>query len=118
MKGKKTLEINPRHPLVKELKAKADSAPDDELYKRLGVLMYESALVESGFSLEDTKGFTSRLSALVRDTLGVDEAATVDEEPAEGSEDAEPVEEEEEPEPAPGSIPPPPTRRGAAHDDL
>ena len=94
MKGKKTLEINPRHPLIKELKNKAAGGPEDELTRRLGMLLYESALVESGFNLEDVKGFGARMSAMVRDTLGVPESATVEDEPAEGSEGAEVVEDD------------------------
>ena len=95
MKGKKTLEINPRHPVIKELRAKAAEDPEGEATKRLAQLMFEGALVESGFALDDAKGFSARMTSLVRDTLGVPEAAEVEAEPAEGTPEAELAEDED-----------------------
>eukprot|EP00803_Ostreobium_quekettii_P005394 evm.model.scf_1379.4 EVM.evm.TU.scf_1379.4 scf_1379:28935-34995(-) len=72
MKGRKSLEINPRHPLIRELKAKveADSEADDA--KSVAHLLYGSALLESGFVPEDPKAFARRLHVMVKDKLGIE----------------------------------------------
>ena len=77
MRGRKTLEINPRHPLVRALREKSLQNPDDEATKTLAVVMYETAMLESGFSFDKPADFASRLFDLVRTNMGVDFAATV-----------------------------------------
>ncbi|XRB05100.1 heat shock protein 90-6 [Pycnococcus provasolii] len=96
MKGKRTLEINPRHPLIKALKDKVAENEEDDTTKALATLMYETALVESGFQSDEPKAFASRMYNLMSDTLGADPNAEVeeeeeiveDEEPEEAKEDA------------------------------
>ncbi|GFU32733.1 endoplasmin [Nephila pilipes] len=78
---KKTLEINPRHPLMKELLHRVQSDKSDETAKNMANIMYETATLRSGFMLSDTQSFAQRVEVLLRKTLGVPEAAQVDEEP-------------------------------------
>eukprot|EP00698_Gefionella_okellyi_P009197 TRINITY_DN2321_c0_g1_i1.p1 TRINITY_DN2321_c0_g1~~TRINITY_DN2321_c0_g1_i1.p1 ORF type:complete len:736 (-),score=200.27 TRINITY_DN2321_c0_g1_i1:58-2199(-) len=68
MASKKTMEINPDHPIVQELNKKYQS--DEESAKELSQLMYETALLTSGFSLEDTAGFASRMYRIMSSKLG------------------------------------------------
>lgn len=78
---KKTLEINPRHPLMKELLRRVASDKSDETAKNMANIMYETATLRSGFMLSDTSNFASRVEVLLRKTLGVPEDAQVEEEP-------------------------------------
>ena len=61
MKGKKTLEINYKHPLVAALKEKYEADGEDESSKNLAVVMFETALIESGFVIDDSKSMARRL---------------------------------------------------------
>jgi len=53
MAAKKHLEINPDHSIVKTLKDKADADKNDKSVKDLVMLLYETSLLASGFTLED-----------------------------------------------------------------
>lgn len=72
MMGKKTMEINPHHPIIKELKAKAEATPDDKGLQDLANIIYDAASVSSGFSVSDTKEFATRLHKVVSLALGVE----------------------------------------------
>ena len=61
---KKILEINPGHPLVKELLRRVDSNPNDQKAKDLVELMFESATLRSGYELRDTAGFADRIESM------------------------------------------------------
>ncbi|CAG2100312.1 unnamed protein product [Medioppia subpectinata] len=77
---KKTLEVNPRHPLIRELSRRIEENKDDTIAKNMALLMYETATLRSGFMLSDTSSFAQRVETLLRKTLGVDESAQVEEE--------------------------------------
>jgi len=79
MRGRKTLEINPGHPIIKALKEKSEDDAADEDNKRTALIMYETALLESGFMFEEPKGFAGRLFDMVRRDLGVEADAEVEE---------------------------------------
>lgn len=64
MLAKKTLELNPHHPVNKELLAKVKESPDGELseeFKEYADLLYNSALLNSGFIIENPAEFTHPL---------------------------------------------------------
>jgi heat shock protein 90kDa beta len=60
---KKILEINPGHPLVKELLRRVEANADDQKAKDLVELMYESATLRSGYELRDTAAFADRIES-------------------------------------------------------
>jgi len=76
MQGRKTLEINPHHPIIKELKAKSEQSPDDKGLEDLANIIYDAATVSSGFSVSDTKEFAQRLHKVVSLALNIDESAS------------------------------------------
>jgi len=90
---KKTLEVNPRHPLIRELLRRIEADKEDTTAKNMALLMYETATLRSGFMLSDTSSFAQRVEGLLRKTLGVDESAQVEEEEEE-DEDLTPKESE------------------------
>ncbi|OZJ03090.1 Heat shock protein 90 [Bifiguratus adelaidae] len=81
MSSKKALELNPRHPIVKALKDKINKGQkDDKSVQELTRLLFETALLSSGFSLEDPNQFAQRIHRIVGFGLNVgeeeEEAAT------------------------------------------
>merc|ERR1711992_446668 len=90
---KKTLEINTRHPLVKELLRRVEDNPADPVAKDIAVMMFNMATLRSGFPLRDTtSNFAEAIETMMRKTLGVDLDEQVEEE--EEDEDDEETEEE------------------------
>merc|ERR1711971_982109 len=77
---KKTLEINPRHPLIKELLRRVEDNPEDKTAKEMATMMFNTATLRSGFSLKDTVNFAEHIEKMMRETLGVDADEQVDEE--------------------------------------
>lgn len=58
MKGQKILEINPGHPLIKELNEMVQRDPRNPEPRAVAQLLYDAALLESGFDPSDMKRFT------------------------------------------------------------
>jgi len=79
MAAKKHLEINPEHSIMIALKAKVDADKNDKSIKDLIVLLYETSLLSSGFTLEDPQNHSKRIHRMVKLGLGVDDDAEVDE---------------------------------------
>lgn len=65
MRGAKTLEVNPRHALVRTLLTKHAANPADPAATDLARTIYDLALLESGFALDDAKAFAARTHALL-----------------------------------------------------
>merc|ERR1712156_240924 len=96
---KKTLEINPRHPLIKELLRRVEDNPEDKTAKDMATMMFNTATLRSGFSLKDTVNFAESIEKMMRETLGVDadeQEEVLDEEPPEEDDEDEEEEEDEE----------------------
>lgn len=68
---KKTLEINPRHPLIKELRSRVENDDSDEAARELAVVLFETATLRSGYSLKDLTAFSERVEKMMRRSLGV-----------------------------------------------
>ena len=60
---KKILEINPGHPLIKELLRRVEANTNDQKARDLVELMFESATIRSGYELRDTAGFADRIES-------------------------------------------------------
>ncbi|KAG2550247.1 hypothetical protein PVAP13_9KG236000 [Panicum virgatum] len=80
MRGKRVLEINPRHPIIKELRDKVAQDNESEGLKQTARLVYQTALMESGFNLPDPKEFASSIYRSVQKSLDLSPDATVEEE--------------------------------------
>jgi len=73
MAGKKHLEINPDHPIVENLRQKAEADKNDKAVKDLVILLYETSLLSSGFSLDEPQVHASRIYRMIKLGLGIDE---------------------------------------------
>jgi molecular chaperone HtpG len=76
MAAKKHLEINPDHAIIKSLKEKVDADKNDKSVKDLVVLLYETSLLSSGFSLENPQTHGERIFRMIKMGLGIDEDDT------------------------------------------
>lgn len=77
---KKTLEINPRHPLMKELLKRVNDDPSDPTAKEMAVMMFRTATLRSGYMLRETSDFAKSIESMMRKTLGVPLDEQVEEE--------------------------------------
>lgn len=73
MVAKKNLEINPDHPIVEVLRQRADADKNDKSVKDLVMLLFDTALLCSGFSLEEPEVHASRIHRMIKLGLGIDE---------------------------------------------
>jgi len=71
MVSKRTLELNPRHQIVEELRKKADVDQSDKTVKDLVWLMYETAVLTSGFSLDEPQNFAGRIHRMIKLGLSI-----------------------------------------------
>merc|ERR1711957_78041 len=73
MVSKKTMEINPSNDIISELRNKAEVDQSDKTVKDLIWLMYETSLLTSGFNLEDSSQFATRIHRMIKIGLSIDE---------------------------------------------
>lgn len=70
MMAKKHLEINPDHPIMETLRMKAEADKNDKAVKDLVILLFETALLSSGFSLDDPQTHSNRIYRMIKLGLG------------------------------------------------
>merc|ERR1719327_200461 len=73
MMSKKTMEVNPTNSIISALREKADADQSDKTVRDLIWLLYDTALLTSGFSLDEPATFSSRIHRLVKLGLSIDD---------------------------------------------
>jgi len=73
MSAKKHLEINPDHSVIQALNDKASANKNDSSVRDLVLLLFETALLSSGFTLEDPATHANRIHRMIKLGLGIDE---------------------------------------------
>merc|ERR1740138_1313191 len=96
MAGRKTLEINPNHPVIVDLLAKVKASESDDAASSTAEVLFQTALIESGYELADASALVSRVYRLMSKELGVDPDAPIKEIEVPEEEEEEEAEEEEE----------------------
>jgi len=78
MAAKKHLEINPDHSICKTLREKAEADKNDKSVKDLVMLLFETSLLSSGFTLENPQVHAGRIHRMIKLGLGVEEDETIE----------------------------------------
>merc|ERR1711924_460967 len=94
MSGRKTLEVNPNHPVIVDLLSKVKADKEDKASLDTAQVLFQTALIESGYEIADPSALVNRVYRLMSKELGVDPDAPLKE--VEVLEDEEEAEEEEE----------------------
>lgn len=79
MAAQRTLELNPRHPIVVELNRLITENSADDSVKDLAFLLYDTALLASGFAQDDTDGFSDRMYRTMAASLNIKSLKLVEE---------------------------------------
>merc|ERR1712072_998261 len=93
MSGRKTLEVNANHPVVVDLLAKVKADKSDAAALDTAQVLFQTALIESGYEIADPSALVSRVYRLMSKELGVDPDAPIKE--VEVPEEEEEAEEED-----------------------
>merc|ERR1711904_150804 len=94
MVSKKTMELNPVHPIMQELKQKADEDKGDKTVKDLVWLLFDTSLLTSGFNLEEPTQFAGRIHRMIKLGLSIEDDDEEEEEELPPLEEVEGADEE------------------------
>merc|ERR1711972_819912 len=99
LSGRKTLEINPNHPVIVDLLNKVKANKEDEGAKSTAFMLFQTAMVEGGYQMADPSTYVRNVYRMMSKDLGVDPDAPIQEveipEEEEEQEDEDKDEEEE-----------------------
>merc|ERR1711881_595539 len=79
MAGRKTLEVNPNHPVVTDLLSKVKANKEDSAAMDTALVLFQTALIESGYDVSDPTSLVNRVYRLMSKELGVDPDAPLTE---------------------------------------
>merc|ERR1711935_427347 len=79
MSGRKTLEINPSHPVITDLLSKVKADKEDKSAVDSAAVLFQTALIESGYEIADPSALVKRVYRLMSKELGVDPDAPLKE---------------------------------------
>merc|ERR1712060_514364 len=79
MSGRKTLEINPNHPVITDLLSKVKASKEDPAAQDTAQVLFQTALIESGYEIADPSALVNRVYRLMSKELGVDPDAPLKE---------------------------------------
>jgi len=71
MVSKKTMEINPKNAIIQELRNKAEVDQSDKTIKDLVWLLFETSLLTSGFTLDESNTFANRIHRMIKLGLSI-----------------------------------------------
>jgi heat shock protein beta len=77
MSGRKTLEVNPNHPIIIDLLDRVKTSKDDSQAAETASVLFQAAAIESGYDLSDPSALVSKMYRLMSIQLGVDPEAPV-----------------------------------------
>merc|ERR1712167_391336 len=95
MSGRKTLEVNPNHPVIVDLLAKVKADKSDAAAVDTAQVLFQTALIESGYEIADPSALVNRVYRLMSKELGVDPDAPLAEVVVPEDDEAEEEEEED-----------------------
>merc|ERR1711941_226570 len=96
MSGRKTLEVNANHPVIVDLLSKVKADKEDKAAVDTAQVLFQTALIESGYEIADPSALVNRVYRLMSKELGVDPDAPLKEvEVPEGEEEEEAEEEDD-----------------------